>query len=137
MCLSLLFILIACSNEDVNNSRKEIVITKEYVEQNAKFDLTYDEVRELFGVEDVSEVVDHTETWLYDSTRHNEFDYKQSLEVVAHDEIKNADIDYQLFINFVGEKAFMYSYFYKGEDGKVWQYSIAPNSEPLEIPTSS
>lgn len=30
----------------------------------------------------------------------------------------------------------MYSYFYKGEDGKVWQYAVTPNSETLNMSVS-
>lgn len=131
MCLScIFFILVACSNEDNANLDKETVITKEFVEDYAKVGLTYSEVREKFGTEEFADVVDNTETWLYDSSQHNDFKYDQSLEVVAFDEIKSDNLDYQLYINFIEEKAFMYSYFYKGEDGKVWQYQITPNSEP-------
>ncbi|KAA0948789.1 PhoU family transcriptional regulator [Sporosarcina sp. ANT_H38] len=129
-CLSCIFILVACSNEDNANLDKETVITKEFVEEYAKVGLTYSEVREKFGTEELADVVDNTETWLYDSSQHNDFKYDRSLEAVAFDEIKSDNLDYQLYINFIEEKSYMYSYFYKGEDGKVWQYQIAPNSEP-------
>lgn len=128
--LSCVFILVACSNKDDATFDKEIVITKEFVEDHAKVGLTYSKVRETFGTEELADVVDHTETWLYDSSQHNDFKYHQSLEVVAFDEIKSGNLDYQLYVNFMEEKALMYSYFYKGEDGNVWQYQITPNSEP-------
>ena len=137
MCLSCVFILVACSNEGNANLDKETVITKEFVEEYAKVGLTYSEVREKFGTEELADVVDNTETWLYDSSQHNDFTYDQSLEVVAFDEIKSDNLDYQLYINFIEEKAFMYSYFYKGEDGKIWQYQVTPNSEPLSSPVSN
>ena len=60
--------------------------------------------------------------------------YKPSLEEVAFDEIKKGKFDYQLYINYTDKKAFMYSYFYKGDDGKVWQYAISPNAEPFNGP---
>lgn len=133
--LSCIFILAACSNED-RTSDKEPILTKEYIEEFAKIGLSYDEVREIFGNEDLADVVDSTETWLYDSTRHSDFDYDQSLEVIASDEIKSGNLDYQLYINFIDEKAFMYSYFYKGEDGKVWQVQLTPDNKPLNNPVS-
>ena len=131
--LSFLFILVACSNE---NGDDTIDITKDFVEENAEIGLTYDEVRERFGAEELSDIVDNTETWLYDSTQYNNFDYDKSLEAVSHDEIKSGNLEYQLYIN-MDEKAFMYSYFYLEDDGKVWQYQVIPNAEPLNIPVSN
>lgn len=133
MVLSCLVILVACSPENAA-SDKEPKVTKEYMEENAEIGLTYEEVRERFGKEDLADVVDSTETWLYDSTQHNDFSYDRSLEAIASDEIKSGDLDYQLYINFIDEKAFMYSYFYKGDDGKVWQLQLTPDNEPLTMP---
>lgn len=137
LCLSLMFILVGCSNENGDNSTKEIEITKEFLEENAEVGLTYSEIRERFGTESFADVVDNTETWLFDSAQFNDFEYDKSLEVVSFDEIKSGNLEYQLFINFFEEEAFMYSYFYLGEDGKVWQYQIIPDSEPLNIPVSN
>ena len=137
LCLSFLLVLAACSNENGDNTTKEVEITKEFVEENAEVGLTYDEVRERFGTEELADIVDNTETWLYDSTQNRDFEYEKSLESVSHDEIKSGNLEYQLYINFMDEKAFMYSYFYLGDDGKVWQYQITPNSEPLNIPVSN
>lgn len=134
--LSCIFIMAACSSEG-GTSNEEPILTKEYIEENAKIGLTYDEAREIFGTEDLSDVVDSTETWLYDSTRHSDYEYTQSLEVIASEEIKSGELDYQLFLNFMDEKVFMYSYFYKGEDGKVWQYQLTPQNEPLTTPVSN
>lgn len=116
--------------------KPEVEITKEFVEENAEIGLTYGEVRKVFGTEELADVVDNTETWLYDSTQNSEYEYNKSLESVAFEELKEGDIEYQLYINFVDEKTFMYSYFYLGEDGKVWQYQITPNSETLNNPVS-
>ena len=131
---SFLLVLVACSNENGDDSVK---ITTGFVEENAEVGLTYDEVREKFGVEELADIVDNTETWLYDSTQYSDFEYEKNLESVSHDEIKSGNLEYQLYINFINEKAFMYSYFYLGDDGKVWQYQITPNSKPLNIPVSN
>ena len=128
--------LVGCSDES-NSAKDNERLTKSFVEENAEVGLSYDEVRERFGEEELSDVVDNTETWLYDDTSKEDFDYEKTLEVVAFDEIKSGDVDTQLYINFIDEKAFMYSYFYLGEDNKVWQYQIIPDAEPLDIPVSN
>lgn len=128
--------LVGCSDES-NSAKDNEGLTKSFVEENAEVGLSYDEVRERFGEEELSDVVDNTETWLYDDTSKEDFDYEKTLEVVAFDEIKSGDVDAQLYINFIDEKAFMYSYFYLGEDNKVWQYQIIPDADPLDIPVSN
>jgi hypothetical protein len=137
VCLSFMIVLVACSNENGDTATKEVEITKAFVEENAEDGLTYDEVRERFGTEELADIVDNTETWLYDSTQTSDFEYNQSLESIAAEEIKKGNLKYQLYINFMDEKAFMYSYFYLGDDGKVWQYQITPNGEPLNNPVSN
>ena len=117
--------------------KQKVEITKEFVEENAEIGLTHDEVRKMFGTGKLADVVDSTETWLYDSTRNDDFEYDQSLESVAFEEIKEGNLKYQLYINFTDKKSFMYSYFYLGKDGKVWEYQITPNSEPLNNPVSN
>lgn len=123
--------LVACS-EERNSTVDNEVLTKSYVVEHAEIGLTYDEVRERFGKEELSEVVDMTETWLYDDTAAANFDYEKTLEVVAFDAIKSGDVEAQLFINFIDEKVFMYSYFYLGEDGKIYEYEVTPDREPLD-----
>ncbi len=137
ICISLLFILVACSNENDDNSTDNVEITKAFIEENAEVGLTYSQVRERFGTEVLAEEVDNMETWLYDSTHLNHFEYTPTLESVVHEEIKSGSLEYQLYINFSEEEAYMYSYFYLGEDGKVWQYQITPSNDPLNIPVSS
>ena len=135
--LCLLFILAACSNENGDDSTKKIEITKEFVQENVEVGLTYSEVRARFGMEAISDVVDNTETWLYDSAQYSDFEYNRTLESIAGEEIKAGHLEYQLYINFMEEKAFVYSYFYLGEDGKVWQYQVSSYAEePLNIPVS-
>lgn len=126
----------ACSNETKSTNDNE-VLTKSFVEENAEVGLIYEEVRERFGKEELADVIDHTETWLYDAISKDDFEYEKKLEVVAFDEIKSGDVTAQLYINFVDEKAFMYSYFYLGGDGKVWQYQVIPDAEPRDSPVSN
>ncbi|MCM3387796.1 PhoU family transcriptional regulator [Ureibacillus chungkukjangi] len=135
--LSLLFILIACSNEQEDNSTSDVYITKAFIEENAEIGLTFNEVRERFGTEVLSVFGEGMDNWLYDSAQYSDFKYDRTIEVVAFDEILSGDLEYQLYINFREEKALMYSYFYLGEDGKVWQYQINPYNEPLDIPVSN
>lgn len=138
VCISLLFLLIACTNESDDDTKDEVEnITKAFVEENAEVGLNYGQVRERFGTEVLADVVDNTETWLYDSTQYSHFEYSRTLESVAHEEIKSGNVEYQLYINFIEKEAYMYSYFYLGEDGKVWQYQITPSNEPLNIPVSN
>ncbi|MEK4231071.1 PhoU family transcriptional regulator [Solibacillus sp. FSL H8-0538] len=137
VCLSFMFILVACSNENGDNSTKEVDITKAFVEENAEVGLTYSEVRERFGTEVLADEVDNAETWLYDSTQYSDFEYNQSLKSIASEEIKSGNLEYQLYINFIEEEAFMYSYFYLGGDGKVWQYQVTPDNKTLNNPVSN
>ena len=147
--LGLFFVLtlVACSkskeeakeiNNDVSYNNKtddteDPKITKEFLEQNAKLNISYEEVREIFGEEDHSEPIDGTITWIYDNAKSNDFTYDRTAEVVASDEIKSEQLDYQLFVNFIDEKAAVYSYMYKGEDGKLRQTQISAGHDiPLE-----
>lgn len=135
--LEMLFIkctLIVCLTD--TNFTNEDVLTKSFVEENAEVGLTYDQVRERFGTEELADFEDNMETWLYDATSEDDFEYDKTLKVVAFEEIKSGDVDAQLYINFFDKKAFVYSYFYLGEDGRVWQYQVNPYTEPLHIPVS-
>lgn len=141
--LTLLLILVACSNENAkevekdNNSPTEQVenekITKEFVETNAVVGLSYDEVREVFGNEQYSGVMDNTMTFVYDSTIYKPFTYDQSDNVVAFDALKSEELDYQLYINFVEEKAVYYQYYFKREDGEVWGYNISSDGDRKSV----
>ena len=55
---------------------------------------------------------------------------------MSHEGIKSDGVEYQLFINFVDDKAFMYSYFYKGDDGRVWEFSLYPDGTTNEVAVS-
>ena len=135
--LTILSLLVACSDnhtiEDVPLIYEEReYITKEFMEENAKIGLTTEEVQDVFGHGPVSGLVDQTETWLYDSSSYKQLTYDPNLTAFAADEIKQEALTYQLYINFVEDKAVKYSYFYKGDDGYVWQYELTDKGKPLE-----
>ena len=135
--VALILLLVACSDDKIVEDEPLIYeerqyISKEFVEENAKVGLTTEEVQAIFGHAPVSGVADQTETWLYDSSSYEQLVYAQNLAAFAADEIKQEKLAYQLYINFVEDKAIMYSYFYKGDDGNVWQYQVTDTEKPLE-----
>ena len=148
MMLTLLLILVACSSENPtevkeenNNNTSEQAekekITREFVEENAKVGLSYDEVREVFGDEQYSGVMDNTMTFVYDSTPYKPFEYDQGGNAVAFEELKLGQLDYQLYINFWEEKAVYYQYYFKGDDGDVWGYTVSEEGDKLSTTSSN
>ena len=135
--VALMLVLVACSDDTIVEDEPLIYeerqyITKKFIEENAKVGLTMEEVQDIFGHAPVSGVTDQTETWLYDSSSYEQLVYSQDLAAFAADEIKQEKLAYQLYINFEEDKAVMYSYFYKGDDGNVWQYQVTDTEKPLE-----
>lgn len=133
----ILALLAACSDNNTVDDEPLIYeerkyISKEFMEDHAKVGITTEEVQDIFGDVALTGEVDQTETWLYDSSSYKQVVYDQSLETIASDEIKQEALAYQLYINFVEDKAVMYSYFYKGDDGNVWQYQVTDTDKPLE-----
>lgn len=133
----MLSLLVACSDDNTVEDEPLIYeerqyISKEFIEENAKVGLTTEEVQDIFGHAPVSGLANHTETWLYDSSSYEQLTYSQDLAAFAADEIKKGKLAYQLYINFVEDKAATYSYFYKGDDGNVWQYQVTDTEKPLE-----
>lgn len=112
------------------------IIDKSFVQKNAEIGLTKEKVIEIFGEDYVSDFVDNSDLLMYDSVK-DDYKYEQSLETVAFTEIKSENVNSQLFINFIDEKAIMYSYFYKGEDEKVWEYVLNPDNTTIEIAVSN
>jgi signal peptidase I len=112
------------------------LIDKEYVKTNAKLGLTQKEITEQFGHNYQVGTDTGVDIWMYDTTKKG-FTYNRSLESIAFDEIKNDNVISQLFIYFRENKTFMYSYFYKGENGEVWEYAIKPNHEQQDIQVSN
>lgn len=143
-------LLVACSNDKsiqvkkdridnttMEQTKNETKITKEYVEKNAKIGLSYDEVREIFGTEQYSGIMDSTITYVYDSTIYKHYKYDQSGDAVASDALKSGKLDYQLYINFFEEKAYYYQYYFKGEDGEVWGYQVSSEGQFLNKTTGN
>lgn len=133
---SIIFLLLGCADKSsVESTVPTPTIDKEFIEANAKIGLSKSEIKEAFGEKYTSGTADGGEIWMYDTTKAG-YDYERKLGVVAHEEIKNGNVKYQLFINFNQDKAFMYSFFYKGKGGKVWEYVLNPDKTTLEIPVS-
>lgn len=143
-------LLVACSNDKsiqvkkdgiynttIEQTENETKITKEFVEKNAKIGLSYDEVREIFGTEQYSGIMDRTMTYVYDSTTYKPFTYNQSGDAVASEELKSGKLDYQLYINFFREKAYYFQYYFEGEDGEVWGYQVSSEGEFLTRTTGN
>ena len=133
----ILSLLVACSDDNIVEDEPLIYeerqyISKEFIEENAKVGITTEEVQDIFGHTPVTGVVNQTETWLYDSSSYEQLTYDQDLTAFAADEIKQEALAYQLYINFVEDKAVKYSYFYKGDDGNIWQYQVTDTGKPLE-----
>lgn len=129
LLFSLSFILFGCSDA---TSTKE-TIDKELVENKAEIGLTKNEVSAIFGEEYFSGKGEgeNTEVWVYDKVK-DDFEYEKSVQRVPFQEISNGDVEYQLFINFVGDESFMYLYIYRGEDGELRQYQVNPDGTKLE-----
>jgi len=142
MVFALVLMLVACSVENTAEMKKKNSITateqtekekitREFVEKYAKVGFSYDEVREVFGHEQYSGIIDHTMTFIYDSTTYKPFEYERASGSVAFDELKLEQLDYQLYINFMEETAVYYQYYFKGEDGEVWGYTVSELGENI------
>lgn len=137
---SLIMILFGCSNDSSNSktaTNDSSEITKEFVEENGKIGLTKDEVKDIFGEYSLAGEgeFEGNEVWLYDSVK-EDFDYERSLQSVAFDELRNENVKYQLYINFVDDKTIMYLYNYKGEDGKLRNFQVNPDGITQELRTN-
>ena len=133
----ILSLLVACSDDSIIEDEPLIYeerqyISEEFIKLNAKIGITPEEVEDVFGQALVTGEVENKETWLYDSTAYKQLTYDQDLVAFAADEIKQEALDYQLYINFVEDKAVKYSYYYKGDDGNVWQYEVTDSEKPVE-----
>lgn len=134
---SLTIILFGCTNDSSNSktdTNDSSEITKEFVEENGKIGLTKDEVKDIFGEYSLAGEgeFEGNEVWLYDRVK-GDFDYERSLQSVAFDELRNENVKYQLYINFVDDKTMMYLYIYKGEDGQLRNFQVNPDGTTQEI----
>ncbi|MDF2647544.1 MAG: PhoU family transcriptional regulator [Paenibacillus sp.] len=121
-------------NSGCNNPNSNPLITIEYLKDNAKIGMTENEIKDKFGQEAFRGYSD-SDIWIFDKTKEN-FKYTPDIQRVAHDEIKNGNLQYQLYINVSKNKAFMFSYFYKGDNGEIWQIQIIPEGIQKEIQVS-
>lgn len=49
------------------------------------------------------------------------------------DELRNENINYQLYINYVDDEVIMYLYIYKNEAGKLRNFQVNPDGTTQEI----
>lgn len=121
------FLLVGCSDV-YSESDSSPILDKEFIEANAKIGQTKDEVEEIFGTEYFAREgeFETNEVWVYDKVN-DDFEYEKSIQRVPFDAIREGNVDYQLYINFVEDEAFMYLYIYRGEDGELWQYQVNPD----------
>ena len=113
--------------EEKNVEEANVKVTKDFLEKNAKINLTIDEVKEIFGEPVLEGESDGTDMLVYDSITEEDFTYVPDFKEVAMEEIKEGKLGYQLYIVFVDGKSYMYDFFQKGDDGTVWLYSLAAN----------
>jgi hypothetical protein len=62
--------------------------------------------------------------------------YTPDIQRVAQGEIKNGNLQYQLYINVIKNKAIMFSFFYKGDNGEIWKIVITPDGIQEETQVS-
>ncbi|WP_419873374.1 PhoU family transcriptional regulator [Candidatus Pristimantibacillus sp. PTI5] len=131
-CLGFVVIIVfsSCTGESSET------LDKEFIKEKAEIGLSKSEVEEAFGKDYISGDADGGKLWLYDTTNKEGANYERRLDAVAHEDIIDGNVVNQLFINFQKEKAIMYSFFYKGDDGKVWEFVLNPDETTLEVPVS-
>jgi hypothetical protein len=127
---SLLLLISGC-----NDQNSDPLITIEYLKDNAKIGMTENEIKDKFGQEAFRGYGDVSDVWIFDKTKES-FKYTPDIQRVAHDEIKNGNLQYQFYINVIKNKAIMFSYFYKGDNGEIWQIQIIPDGIQKEIQVS-
>ncbi|MDN4606464.1 PhoU family transcriptional regulator [Sporosarcina highlanderae] len=123
-------LLVGCSKE---NGESDPILTKEFIETHAEVGLSKTEVEEIFGKDYFSGEgeFETNEVWVYDRVS-DDYKYEISTQIVPFDAIRKEHVDYQLYVNFVEESAFMYLFIYKGSDGELWQYQVNPDGTDQE-----
>ncbi|GLX68037.1 hypothetical protein [Paenibacillus glycanilyticus] len=114
-------VISGCTENNLNSENP--TITKEFLLKNAKVGMTESEITRLFGHEAFREFGDGSFVWIFDKVK-NDFIYKPDLQKVAFEDIKKGNIEYQLYINVINNKAIMFSYFYKGDNNEIWNFEI-------------
>lgn len=117
--------LAACSDDEVS----EGVEMKAFVEEHGATGLTKEEVVEAFGDAVATGEIGGEEVWLYD----NGEAYERSFTNMNVSAFEEDQVDYQLYISFVNELAYRYSYIYEKED-ELWQLQLMPGGEkPIHV----
>jgi hypothetical protein len=129
--LLLMFVIIGCNKTSSNQ-----LLTNEYLKEHAKIGMTEEELREAFGKEVFNDFGDGSDVMIFDETN-GDFTYKPDLQHVAFNDIKNGNLEYQLYVNLKDNKAFMFSYFFRGENNEVWLLTLTPDREWKETQTSN
>jgi hypothetical protein len=106
-------------------------LNKLFIERNAKIGLTKEEVKDIFGAEEMIREDEERDLWLYYSTD-DHYEYKSNIEKVLYEEINSGAVTYQLYIEFINDKTYRYHYFYKGDHGKVMKYIVHPTKRTEE-----
>lgn len=119
--------LFGCSNVD-SELDSNLILDKAFIEKNAEIGLNKGEVEKIFGDDYFSGEGDFesNEVWVYDKVK-DDFEYEKSPQIVPFEDIREGNVDYQLYINFVENEVIMYLYIYRGEDGELWQYQVNPD----------
>lgn len=114
---------------------KKLNYDLDFIKNRARIGMSELEVRAMLGEDYYSQHVDNSDVWMYEDRKND--GKPKYLNEVAFEEIKKGTLRYQLFIIWKKDKAFMYSYFYKGEDGEVWNFSINPDGTTQQNSASS
>ncbi|GGD57602.1 hypothetical protein [Paenibacillus nasutitermitis] len=129
--LVLTFAIIGC-----NRASFAPLITIEYLKEHAKIDMTEEELRDVFGHEVFNEFGDGSDVMIFDKTK-SDFKYSPDLQHVAFQDIMAGNVQYQLYINLLNNKAFMYSYFYLGTNNEIWVLTLSPDGEWKQTQSSN
>ena len=116
----------ACGNEEQSSEGVEM---KAFVEENGETGLTKEQVVEKFGDANATGEIAGEEVWLYD----NGDAYERSFTNIDTTAFTDDHVDYQLYISFVNDLAYRYSYIYENDD-EVWQLQLMPGGEkPIHV----
>lgn len=114
--------LAGCTEEQ---SLTESVEMKAFVEQHGKTGLTKEEVVAAFGDAQAVGEIGGEEVWLYDNS---DSAYDRSFTSISGSVFTDDVVDYQLYISFVNDLAYRYSYIYE-KDEEIWQLQLMPGGE--------
>lgn len=132
LSLCLYVLLVGCSKEN-GKLDPHPALTKEFIETHAEVGLSKSEVEEIFGNDHFPGEGDFetNEVWVYDKVKDG-FQYELSTQIVPFDAIREGNVEYQLYVNFVDDEAIMYLFLYRGADGELWQYQVNPDGTKQE-----